>query len=62
MYEVYRTHSVGLPFIKRNYKRALGNLEAAGRLKADPPEKDRTMQKGERTFADHVKVTFSKEA
>lgn len=61
MEEVYRSHSVGRPFIKRNYKRALNNLEQAGRLKAVPSANDRKVQKGERTFADQVKVTFPKE-
>lgn len=62
MNDVYMEHSVGRPFIKRNYKRALNDLEAAGKVKADPPAKDRKPRMGERTFADHVKVTFPKEA
>lgn len=58
MRDIYLDHSVGRPFLGRNYKRALNNLEAAGKIIADPPSKDRQMRQGERTFADNVKVTF----
>jgi predicted DNA-binding protein YlxM (UPF0122 family) len=60
MSEIYLQHSVGRPFISRNYKRALNNLEAAGKILADPPAKDRKIQRGERTFAERVKVKFPK--
>jgi len=59
--ELYMDHSVGRPFIRRNYKRILNTLEEQGKLKAHPPASYRRMQKGERTFADHVKITFPKE-
>jgi three-Cys-motif partner protein len=58
MYDVYLGHSIGRRFIKRNYKRALNNLEVAGKLIAVPPANKRRIQKGERTFADDVRVTF----
>lgn len=61
MHDIYMEHNVGRPFISRNYKRALGNLESAGKVKADPSAAKRRIQKGERTFPDHVKVTFPKE-
>jgi hypothetical protein len=61
MLDIYHEHSVGRPFISRNYKRAMGNLEGAGKIKADPQAEKRRMQKGERTFPDHAKVTFPKE-
>lgn len=61
MQDIYLRHNVGRPFISRNYKRALSNLESAGKVQADPPAADRKMRKGERTFPDHVKVTFPKE-
>jgi peptidoglycan hydrolase-like amidase len=61
MQDIYMKHNVGRPFISRNYKRALSNLESAGKVQADPPAAKRRMQKGERTFPDHVKVTFPKE-
>lgn len=61
MKEVYMEHNIGRPFISRNYKRALGNLEDRGKLWADPPSAKRRTHKGERTFADDVKVKFPKE-
>jgi hypothetical protein len=61
MDEVYMQHSVGRPFIRRNYKKALANLEDRHRINADPPAASRRMYKGERTFPEHVKVTFPKE-
>jgi hypothetical protein len=57
---LYMDHSVGMPFIKKNYKRILNSLEEEGKIKAEPPAKDRKIQKGERTFADHVNVSFPK--
>jgi three-Cys-motif partner protein len=61
MEQVYMQHNVGRPFIRRNYKRALGNLEAENKIQADPPAERRRMYKGERTFPEHVRVTFPKE-
>jgi len=61
MQDIYEKPNVGRPFISRNYKRALNNLESAGKVQADPPAAKRRMQKGERTFPDHVKVIFPKE-
>ena len=55
MEQVYRAHSVGRPFIKRNYKDALLRLEASGRLRADPPAERRRHG----TFGDHVTVHFA---
>jgi three-Cys-motif partner protein len=56
MGEVYEQHSVDTPYIRKNYKEALGALELAGKITAEPPAK--TRKKG--TFADHVRVTFPK--
>jgi three-Cys-motif partner protein len=61
MHDIYMKHNIGRPFISRNYKRALSNLESAGKVKANPPAAKRRMQKGERTFPDYVEVTFPKE-
>ena len=61
MEAIYMMHNVGRPFIRRNYKRALLDLESAGRVKADPPAAERPIRKGERTFAERVKVTFPTE-
>ena len=58
MKEIYDQHHVGKPYIRKNYKIALGNLEAQGRIVADPPANRRKKRKGEITFADSVKVVF----
>ncbi len=54
MRDIFREHNVDQPFIPRNYKDALKNLEQAQRITADPPKADRPRN----TFADAVRVTF----
>lgn len=54
MREVYMRHNIGKPYVKGNYKKALANLEAAGKIEVVPSAKDR--RKG--TFADDVRVRF----
>lgn len=61
MEEIYMLHNIGRPFIRRNYKRALNNLEAAGKIKADPPAGERRPYRGEPTFPERVRVTFPAE-
>jgi three-Cys-motif partner protein len=58
MKEIYEQHHVGKPYIIKNYKTALGNLETQGKIVADPPANKRRKMKGEITFADSVKVMF----
>jgi three-Cys-motif partner protein len=58
MSEIYTQHHVGKRYISKNYKAALNNLEAQGKITADPPANKRRKIRGEITFADHVKVTF----
>lgn len=58
MKEIYDQHHVGKPYISKNYKTALGNLEVQSRIVADPPANKRRKMKGELTFADSVKVVF----
>ncbi|PGH55916.1 hypothetical protein CRT60_21950 [Azospirillum palustre] len=58
MVEIYRQHHVDTPYISRNYKEALRQLEGAGRIIARPAAVDRPMRKGQRTFGDDVSVTF----
>lgn len=58
MLDVYKAHNVGLPYgvlpyIKKNYKTALVNLYAKGRIQA--PKK----KKG--SFGDHVEITFPRQ-
>ncbi|MBD2384014.1 three-Cys-motif partner protein TcmP [Cylindrospermum sp. FACHB-282] len=58
MLEVYDQHHVGKRYIGKNYKTALNNLEAKGKITAEPPANKRKKNKGEITFADSVKVIF----
>ena len=60
--EIYMKHSIDRPYIDKNYRTALLNLEAAEKITADPPAKAlaKPPNKGRRagTFADQVSVTF----
>lgn len=50
MLEIFQQHNVNRPFVKRNYKQVLLQLEAQGRIKASPHRRN--------TFADRVIVSF----
>ncbi|MEH2508029.1 three-Cys-motif partner protein [Bradyrhizobium sp. AZCC 1578] len=54
MRQIYEDHSVDTPYLARNYKQALRELEVKGKITADPPKSKRPGN----SFADHVKVTF----
>ncbi|MCK4857042.1 MAG: three-Cys-motif partner protein TcmP [candidate division Zixibacteria bacterium] len=58
MDEIYAEHSLGKPYIKKNYKDVLRGLEERGHIRCSPAADDRKKQKGQITFADSVKVTF----
>ena len=58
MKAIYEAHHVGTPFIEKNYKHALGQLEAEAKIAVNPPATARRMLKGERTFPDSTIVTF----
>jgi three-Cys-motif partner protein len=58
MNEIYVEHNVGTPYIKRNYKAILNEMEKSGKITSDPPVEKRRKYKGEMTFADDVLVTF----
>ena len=58
MRQTYEKHHVGKRYIKSNYKDALRQLEAEGRIVTDPPAECRRRRKGQVTFADHVQVSF----
>jgi three-Cys-motif partner protein len=62
MEAVYMKHCVGKPYVRANYKKALRNLEAAGKIKAAPPADKRPKRNGEVTFADSVVVTLPRRA
>ncbi|MGH2587791.1 MAG: three-Cys-motif partner protein TcmP [Dehalococcoidia bacterium] len=52
MQQIFDRHNIGTPFVKRNYKRVLLELEAQGRITTVPAKRPK------RTFADHVRVSF----
>ena len=58
MRQVYEEHHVGTPFIDKNYKDALRNLESEGKIKTNPPAEKRRKQQGQVSFGDNVAVTF----
>ncbi|MBE7466830.1 MAG: three-Cys-motif partner protein TcmP [Planctomycetes bacterium] len=58
---VYESHSVDKPFILRNYKDVLKQLEAEGKVSIDPPASKRRKHKGEVTLKDEAVVTFPME-
>ncbi len=60
MRQIYEEHSIDTPYTDGNYKDALKQLEAEGRITADPPAAKRPKRKGETTFGDKVLVTFPK--
>lgn len=55
MKEIYDRHHVGKPYISKNYKRALSNLEVQGRITVRDTS-GKTRRKN--TFADHLGVIF----
>lgn len=58
MRTIYENHNIDTPYIERNYKDALRELEASGKVTCAPGADQRPKRKGEVTFADHVRVTF----
>lgn len=58
MQDVYKAHHVDTPFIPRNYKHALCELEAAGRVTCEPPASKRRKMAGKATMGDEVRVAF----
>jgi hypothetical protein len=54
MKEVYDLHNVETPFIERNYKTVLMEMEKKDQIQCEP---DRESRKAN-TLADHVKITF----
>lgn len=58
MEEIYHKHSIGKPFISKNYKDVLRQLESEGKIKVNPSADKRPKRSGEVTFGDKVEVTF----
>lgn len=57
---IYGQHSVGKPYVKRNYRDVLKQLEAEGLVQADPPVAQRRTRKGEPTLPDATYITFAR--
>lgn len=58
MKAIFEGHHVGTPFVERNYKSVLGQMEDRGRIIATPPASQRRLYRGERTFSEKTTVTF----
>jgi hypothetical protein len=56
--ELYEEHSVGKPYILKNYQDVLRKLESAGKITTEPSAERRRKLKGELTFSEKVIVTF----
>lgn len=56
--EIYEQHSVGKPYVKKNYREALRILEANGDIFAYSTKGSRRKD----TYPDHVKITFKNES
>ena len=54
--EIYKQHSIGKPYILKNYKETLKRLESEGKITANPPAASRKKD----TLADKVIITFAK--
>ena len=55
---IYEDHCVGKPYILKNYRDALRELEHNGKIRTEPPAERRPKIRGEVTFSEKVKVTF----
>jgi len=55
---IYERHCVDKPYIKPNYKSILTKMEAASKIKVNPPAAGRPKRQGVATFGDEVVVTF----
>jgi three-Cys-motif partner protein len=58
MNQIFEQHHVDTPFIEKNYKAALTQLEQNGKIIANPPMNERPKRNGEITFSNKVQVTF----
>ncbi len=52
--EIYETHSVGKPYVLKNYREVLCKLEQEGKISVKPPCPPRRKN----TLAEHAKITF----
>jgi hypothetical protein len=56
--QLYEGHHLGQPFVLKNYKDILVEMEAAGEVSCSPPAAERPKRHGRPTMADKVLVTF----
>lgn len=59
MAQIFDAHHVDTPYIEKNYKDALRNLEIKGLVSCVPPASKRQKRNGQVTFADGVLVSFA---
>jgi hypothetical protein len=55
---LYEEHSVGKPYLLKNDRDVLRQLEHSGKIIADPPAERRPKRKGEVTLSEKVMATF----
>jgi len=55
---LYQEHSIGKPYLLKNYQNVLRKLESEGKITVEPPAERRQKRKGEVTFGEKVTVTF----
>jgi three-Cys-motif partner protein len=55
---LYEEHSVGRPYILKNYRDALRKLEHVGKITIEPPAESRPKRKGEVTLNEKVILAF----
>ena len=58
MEQIYDEHSLGKNYIPNNYKDALKELEAEGKVTCDPPANKRRPYKGKPSLGNDTEVTF----
>jgi hypothetical protein len=58
MDEVFERHHIGTPYIKKNYKAALLDLEEQGKISTNPAASNRRKRAGKPTFAGDVMIEF----
>ena len=56
MEDVHKIHNVGTPFIKKNYKRVLTEMEERGAISCEPRQGESRRRKG--TMADRIMISF----
>lgn len=58
MRQVFERHHVGTPFVEKNYKAVLLQMEETGKIRAEPSRAQRPRRHGRPTFGPKTKVAF----